>query len=132
MAQNRTRLTHPQLAALARHAFGLVADAPEFPPATDFEDAEGVLVARTDERGALMVREIPRWRAPESVRAELAARGWSEPAAWVGSPPDDVSGLPDRLLVLLPVAGTPPGPAALSPRAPGRTGPAARPQPPHR
>src|SRR3978361_655461 len=118
MAQTRTRLTHPQLAAPARHAFGLAPDAPEFPPATDFEDAEGVLVARTDERGALTVREIPRWRSPDSVRAELATRGWSEPAAWVGRPPEDVSGLPDRLLVLLPVAGTAPDSPVLSPPVP--------------
>jgi sulfate adenylyltransferase len=113
MATPRLRLTHAQLAALARHAFGLTPDAIDLPAGTDFEDAEGVLVASTAD-GALSVREIPRWRSPESVRAELAARGWSDPAAWVGRPPEDVVGLPDRLLVLLPVAGTAPDSAVIS------------------
>jgi sulfate adenylyltransferase len=113
MAQNRTRLTHAQLADLARHAFGITPGAPDLPPAREFEDAEGVLVATRDGDG-LTVREIPRWRSPDSVRAELAARGWSRPAAWVGQPPEDVSGLPDRLLVLLPVAGTAPDSAMIS------------------
>jgi sulfate adenylyltransferase len=113
MAQHRIRLTHAQLAGLARHAFGLTTDAPELPADTDFEDAEGVLVAVTSGDG-LDVREIPRWRSPESVRAELAERAWSQPAAWVGRPPEDVSGLPDRLLVLLPVAGTAPDSAVIS------------------
>ena len=47
-------------------------------------------------------------------RAELQARGWTEPAAWVGTPPDDDAGLPGRLLVLLPVAGTAPDSAVIS------------------
>ena len=109
MALTRTRLSHAQLADLARHAFGLTRSAPDLPAGTDFEDAEGVLVATSTPDG-LVVHGIPRWRSPGSVRAELEERGWSEPAAWVGSPPEDVSGLPDRLLVLLPVAGTAPAP----------------------
>jgi sulfate adenylyltransferase len=113
MAQNLTRLTHAQLADLARHAFGLTPGAPDLPADTDFEDAEGVLVAVTNGDG-LTVREIPRWRSPESVRAELAQREWSQPAAWVGQPPDDFSGVPDPLLVLLPVAGTAPDSAVIS------------------
>jgi sulfate adenylyltransferase len=113
MAQNRTRLTHAQLADLARHVFGLTPGAPDLPADTEFEDAEGVLVATTGGDG-LSVREIPRWRSPASVRAELVERGWSEPAAWVGQPPEDVTGLPDRLLVLLPVAGTAPDSAVVS------------------
>ena len=113
MAQHRTRLTHAQLASLARHAFGLVPGTPDLPADTDFEDAEGVLVATSSGDG-LSVREIPRWRSPSAVRAELAERGWSQPAAWVGRPPEDVSGLPDRLLVLLPGAGTPPDSAVIS------------------
>ena len=112
MAPTRTRLTHTQLADLARHAFGLTPTAPDLPQ-TDLEDAEGVLVATADE-GGLTVREIPRWRSPAAVRAELAERGWSAPAAWVGTPPDDAAGLPDRLLVLLPVAGTAPDSAVIS------------------
>jgi sulfate adenylyltransferase len=113
MAQHRTRLTHAQLAGLARHAFGLTSDAPDLPADTDFEDAEGVLVATTGGDG-LELHEIPRWRSPDSVRAELARRGWEKPATWVGSPPDDVSGLPDRLLVLLPAAGTAPDSVTIS------------------
>ena len=113
MAQHRRRLTHAQLADLARHAFGLTPGTPDLPADTEFEDAEGVLVATTDGE-SLTVREIPRWRSPESVRADLAARGWSDPPAWVGHPPDDVSGLPARLLVLLPVAGTAPDSAVIS------------------
>jgi sulfate adenylyltransferase len=113
MALTRTRLSHAQLADLARHAFGLTRSAPELPAGTEFEDAEGVLVATSTPDG-LVVHGIPRWRSPGSVRAELEERGWSEPAAWVGSPPDDVAGLPDRLLVLLPVAGTAPDSATIS------------------
>jgi sulfate adenylyltransferase len=113
MALNRTRLSHAQLADLARHAFGLTPGTSDLPADTDFEDAEGVLVATTSGDG-LTVREIPRWRSPAGVRAELTARGWSEPAAWVGPPPEDVAGLPDRLLVLLPVAGTAPDSAVIS------------------
>src|SRR4051794_41690188 len=118
MTAQRARLTHAELAALARLAFGLTDAEPELPPATEFEDAEGVLIATRGE-GGLAVREITRWRSPATVRAELAARGWSRPAAWIGQPPDDVSGLPDQLLVLLPVAGTAAHPAVTSPRAPG-------------
>ncbi|WP_299954963.1 adenylyl-sulfate kinase [uncultured Modestobacter sp.] len=113
MAQTRTRLTHAQLAELARHAFGLSPTPPELPSDTDFEDAEGVLVASTGAAG-LAVRDIPRWRAPAEVRAELDRRGWSQPAAWVGRPPEDTGGLPDRLVVLLPVAGTAPDAAEIS------------------
>ncbi|MGY5882452.1 adenylyl-sulfate kinase [Modestobacter lacusdianchii] len=113
MAQTRTRLTHAQLAELARHAFGLSPTPPDLPADTDFEDAEGVLVASTG-TGGLAVREIPRWRSPAEVRAELDRRGWSQPAAWVGRPPDDAAGLPDQLLVLLPVAGTAPDAAEIS------------------
>ena len=112
MAPNRTRLTHTQLADLARHSFGLTPDAPDLPH-TDLEDAEGVLVATPDGDG-LLVREISRWRSPAAVRAELAERGWSTPAAWVGAPPEGSAGLPDRLLVLLPVAGTAPDSAVIS------------------
>ena len=113
MATDRRRLTHAQLAELARHAFGLLGAEPELPPDTEFEDVEGVLVAAT-EGGELTVREIPRWRSPAAVRAELETRGWSQPAAWVGQPPEDTSGLPDQLLVLLPVAGTAPDSAVVS------------------
>jgi sulfate adenylyltransferase len=113
VADDRIKLDHAQLAGLARYAFGLTAAVPELPPAAELEDAEGVLVATADD-GGLTVREIPRWRSPASVRADLAARGWSEPAAWVGQPPEDVTGLPDQLLVLLPVAGTAPDSAAIS------------------
>ena len=113
MADTRARLSHAQLAALARYAFGLATEPPELPADTDFEDAEGVLVATTSGDG-LTVHEVPRWRSPESVRSQLADRGWSEPATWVGQPPDDVSGLPDRLLVLLPAAGTTPDSVVIS------------------
>ncbi|WP_237492652.1 adenylyl-sulfate kinase [Modestobacter sp. L9-4] len=112
MAPHRTRLTHTQLADLARHAFGLSATAPDLPQ-TDLEDAEGVLVATADD-GGLTVREIPRWRSPAAVRAELDARGWATPAAWVGAPPEDAAGLPAQLLVLLPAAGTAPDSAVIS------------------
>ena len=113
MAQDRIRLTHSQLAELARHAFGLAPGVPGLPALTDFEDAEGVLVASTRGDG-LEVRETTRWRSPAEVRAELAGRGWSEPPAWVGRPPEDVAGLPAQLLVLLPAAGTAPDSAVIS------------------
>ncbi|WP_369140771.1 adenylyl-sulfate kinase [Modestobacter versicolor] len=113
MADTRARLSDAQLAALARYDFGLTTEPPELPEADGYEDAEGVLVATAD-GGALTVREVPRWRSPASVHAELAVRGWDRPAGWVGRPPDDVSGLPDRLLVLLPVAGTAPDSAVIS------------------
>ena len=113
MAEPRTRLTDAQLAALARYGFGLGAGVPELPPAAELEDAEGVLVATRDGAG-LAVREVPRWRSPDEVRAELTARGWDGPAVWVGSPPEDAPALPRELLVLLPVAGTAPDSAAVS------------------
>ena len=114
MAHNRVRLTHAQLADLARHAFGLTTSPPDLPPATEFEDSEGVLVATMTDDAELVVRDMPRWRSPASVRAEITRRGWDEPAAWLGRAPRDVSGLAERLLVLLPVAGTAPDSAAIS------------------
>ena len=117
MASTRVRLTDAELAALARSAFGLAG-----PPAlggadgvsvTEFEDAQGVLVATLATTG-LTVHQVPRWRSPDSVRDELTRRGWFEPAAWVGAPPEHVEGLPERLLVLLPVAGTTPDSAVIS------------------
>jgi sulfate adenylyltransferase len=113
MSHQRARLSNAELAAVARLAFGLGDGEPELPTAAELEDAEGVLVATRDQNG-LTVREITRWRSPADVRAELTARGWSEPAAWVGHPPEDISGLPDRLMVLLPVAGTAPDSAVIS------------------
>ncbi|SDY75409.1 sulfate adenylyltransferase [Modestobacter sp. DSM 44400] len=115
MAQTRMRLTDIQLAALARSAFGL-ASSPQLPGAdgsgdTEFEDAEGVLVAVRDHAG-LTVREIPRWRSPAAVRAQLGDT--SDVAAWVGLPPDDAGRLPARVLALLPVAGTAPDSATVS------------------
>jgi len=124
MAAARTRLSDVQLAALARSGFGLAADVPGLPAAAELVDAEGVLVGTVDDDG-LTVREIPRWRSPAAVRAELAERGWSAPAAWIGSPPEDLTGLPDRLLVLLPVAGTAPDSAVISLGAAGWVEPAA-------
>jgi len=112
MVDTRARLSDTELAALARYAFGL-ATAPLLPVADRYEDAEGALVAVAGEGGPTVV-EVPRWRSPDSVRAELARRGWSAPAAWVGSPPDDASALPDRLLVLLPAAGTAPDSVVIS------------------
>lgn len=105
MVHTRSRLSDAQLAALARYGFGLTPDVPALPDADGFEDAEGVLVASRDS-GALTVHEIPRWRSPAAVRAELAERGWTAPTAWVGQPDGDAAGLPDRVLALLPVAGT--------------------------
>ena len=113
MANSRSRLSDAQLAALARHGFGLGTGVPDLPDAAELEDAEGVLVA-TREDGALTVREIPRWRSPAAVTAELAGRGWASPAAWVGAPPADGTALPGELLVLLPVGGTSPDSAAVS------------------
>jgi sulfate adenylyltransferase len=113
MSDQRARLSNAQIAALARFGFGLVEAAPDLPPAAELTDAEGVLLATRDGAG-LTVREIPRWRSPAAVRAELSARGWSAPATWIGQPPEDTSGLADRLLVLLPVAGTAPDSAAIS------------------
>ncbi|GAB3365824.1 adenylyl-sulfate kinase [Modestobacter lapidis] len=110
----RSRLTDAQLAALARTGFGLAAPVPGLLPAADeLEDAEGVLVATRD-GDRIAVRGIPRWRSPAAVRDQLSARGWAEPAVWVGAPPHDVAELPAELLVLLPVAGSAPDSAAIS------------------
>jgi sulfate adenylyltransferase len=113
MSDQRTRLSNAELAAVARFGFGLVDSEPELPQAAELEDAEGVVVATREDAG-LTARATPRWRSPAAVRAELRARGWSEPAAWIGQPPEDTSGLPDRLLVLLPVAGTAPDSTVIS------------------
>ena len=113
MANSRSRLSDAQLAALARYGFGLVPAVPDLPDAAELEDAEGVLVA-TRQEGALEVREVPRWRSPAAVAAELTGRGWTSPSAWVGAPPADTAQLPGRLLVLLPVGGTSPDSAAVS------------------
>ncbi|SDY66617.1 sulfate adenylyltransferase [Modestobacter sp. DSM 44400] len=118
MAQTRARLTNAQLAALAAYEFGLTKQVPGLPPALEFEDAEGVLVA-TEHDGTLTVREIPRWRHPAAVRAELAGRGWTDPVAWVGTPPEDVDELPAQLLAVLPLAGSGPDSAAISSAAAG-------------
>ncbi|WNV76392.1 adenylyl-sulfate kinase [Geodermatophilus sp. DSM 44513] len=108
----RTRLTDAQVAALARHRFGLGA-VPDLPPAEGFEDAQGVLVAVREAEG-LRVVEVPRWRPPADVARRLRERGWSDPAAWVGWPPAAVEDLPPRVLVLLPVAGAPVDAAVVS------------------
>ncbi|MGY2078767.1 adenylyl-sulfate kinase [Modestobacter sp. SYSU DS0657] len=113
MADTRARLSHGQLAALARYAYGLTPDLPALPTADEYEDAEGVLVASRD-GGRITVREMTRWRAPSSVRAEVQERGWPVPAVWVGNPPDDVTPLPPVLLALLPVAGSAPDAALIS------------------
>jgi sulfate adenylyltransferase len=113
MAPTRSRLTDAQLAALARYGFGLTPAEPSLPEADELEDAEGVLVA-TRADGRLTVREIPRWRSPGSVRDQLTARGWVDPSAWVGAPPDEAADLPAELLVLLPAAGTAPDSAVVS------------------
>jgi adenylyl-sulfate kinase len=105
MTITRSRLSDAQLAALARYGFGLTSQVPDLPADAELQDAEGVLVA-TREDGRLAVREIPRWRSPAAVRAELQQRGWDAPVAWVGRPDPDAAALPGRVLVLLPVAGT--------------------------
>jgi sulfate adenylyltransferase len=112
MATPRSRLSDAQLAALARYGFGLTPAVPDLPADAELEDAEGVLVATRD-GGELTVREIPRWRSPAAVRDELAQRGWDAPGAWVGRPAD-AADLPDRVLALLPVAGTGPDSAVVS------------------
>ncbi|SEL20832.1 sulfate adenylyltransferase [Blastococcus sp. DSM 46786] len=114
----RLRLGDAQVAAVARFHYGLVDAAPELPPAEEYEDAQGVLVATSDGED-LTIAEVPRWEAPAEVAARLHDRGWESPAAWVGAPPADVSGLPSRVLVLLPAAGLPPDSAALAQRAAG-------------
>jgi sulfate adenylyltransferase len=114
MPLTRSRLTDAQLAVLARAGFGLTGHTPgQLPGADELEDAEGALVATRD-GDRLTVREIPRWRSPGSVRDQLRARGWTDPATWVGAPPDDPAGLPERILVLLPVAGSAPDSAVIS------------------
>ena len=115
MADPRVLVTDEHVAALARYAFGLSPAVPDLPTG-ELADSEGVVVAHHDAAG-LTVREVPRWPAPAAVRAELAGRGWADPAGWVGSPPDDVTGLPDRLVVLLPAAGTPVDSALVSGQA---------------
>ncbi len=104
MPEIRTRLDDTQVAALARRSFELVHGAPDLPPGTEFEDAQGVLVAVL-EPGGLRVAEVPRWPAPGEVRERMRARGWSDPAAWIGSPPADPADLPPQVLALLPAAG---------------------------
>ncbi|MCF6734601.1 adenylyl-sulfate kinase [Blastococcus sp. KM273129] len=112
----RSRLGDAQVAAVARYHFGLADAAPELPPAEEYEDAQGVLVATSDGED-LTIAEVPRWEAPAEVAADLRERGWEFPAAWFGAPPADVSGLPSRVLALLPAAGLPPDSAALARRA---------------
>lgn len=115
MPATRTRLSDAQVAEVARYAFGF-SGLPELPPATEYEDAQGVLVAASDGE-SLTVVEVPRWETPASVAAQLRDLGWESPAAWVDAPPEDLSALPDRLLVLLPAGGTTPDSAELSARA---------------
>src|SRR5688572_16310969 len=109
----RSRLSDVQVAAVARHHFGLSPLVPSLPESAEFEDAQGVLVA-THEDGQLRVADIARWQSPDDVARSLAERGWSAPAAWVGSPPTDTSELPARVLALLPAAGASSDSAAIS------------------
>ncbi|MCV2491127.1 adenylyl-sulfate kinase [Geodermatophilus sp. YIM 151500] len=111
MPDARARLSDAQVAAVARYAFGLVPDRPELPTATEFEDAQGVLVA-TSVGADLAVVEVPRWTPPDAVRG-LPPNG-PAPEAWVGPPPADGAALPERLLVLVPAAGLPPDSATVS------------------
>ncbi|SOE00393.1 adenylyl-sulfate kinase [Blastococcus haudaquaticus] len=115
MPTARIRLSDAQVAEVARYAFGL-AGLPELPPAEEYEDTQGVLVATSDGE-SLTVVEVPRWEAPAAVAARLREQGWTFPTAWVDAPPDDVSVLPERLVVLLTAGGTPPDSAELSARA---------------
>lgn len=110
---DRLRLTDAQVAAVARYHFGLSPTVPRLPQAQEWEDAQGVLVARPAENG-LAVVETPRWQSPAAVAQRLAERGWAVPAAWVGRPPDDVAQLPAQVLALLPVAGAPADAATIS------------------
>jgi sulfate adenylyltransferase len=112
MPETRARLDDAQVAAVARFRAGL-GPLPDLPPAGEYEDAQGVLVA-TAAGGDLTVVEVPRWEQPSTVVEQLHDRGWTEVAAWVGPPPDDVAELPQRLLVLLPAAGLAPDSAALA------------------
>jgi sulfate adenylyltransferase len=100
----RSRLTDAQVAALARYSFGLSPTVPDLPQSGEWEDAQGVLVARPGEAGPTVV-EMPRWQSPAAVARRLAERGWAAPAAWVGRPPADLAELPAQVLALLPVAG---------------------------
>ena len=63
MPDTRSRLGDAEVAALARHAFGLGDAVPELPVAEAYEDAQGVPVA-VREDGRLAVVEVPRWRSP--------------------------------------------------------------------
>ncbi|GAB3196368.1 hypothetical protein GCM10027261_18900 [Geodermatophilus arenarius] len=112
MPDARARLDDAQVAAVARYRAGL-APRPDLPPAEEYEDAQGVLVA-TAADGDLTVVEVPRWEPPSAVVERLHDEGWTDTVAWVGPPPDDVAELPQRLLALLPAAGLPPDSAALS------------------
>ena len=110
MPDSRTRLDDAQVAALARHHFELVPGTPQLPPGSQFEDAQGVLVAVREASGAgatdeVGVVEVPRWRAPLEVRKGMSDLGWERPAAWIGSPPPDDGALPSQVLALLPSAG---------------------------
>lgn len=109
----RIRLSDAQVAAVARRHFGLTSAPPDLPPAGEFEDAQGVLVA-VREGSDLVVAQLPRWQSPDDVARRLEARGWPAPAVWVGRPPAEVAGLPARILALLPVAGAPADSAAIS------------------
>ena len=113
MPDIRIRLGDAEVAALARVSFGLGDAGPELPPADEYEDAQGVLVAVREE-GRLAVVEVPRWRSPSDVAARLTDRGWTGPAAWIGHPPADAAELPARVLALVPVAGAPADSASMS------------------
>ncbi|WP_232807113.1 adenylyl-sulfate kinase [Geodermatophilus chilensis] len=109
----RSRLTDAQVAALARYHFALSPTVPDLPQSEEWEDAQGVLVARRAESGPAVV-EVPRWQSPTAVAQRLAECRWADPAAWVGQPPADVAGLPAQVLALLPVAGAPADAATIS------------------
>src|SRR3954470_17276161 len=109
---HRVRLTDAQLAAVARHAFGL-GDAAPLPDGEEWEDAEGALVA-TRGPGGPTIHQLGRWRSPDDVRRECDRRGWPAPGVWVGAPPADVAALPERLVALGPDAGGGPDHAGLS------------------
>ncbi|SDF27222.1 sulfate adenylyltransferase [Blastococcus aurantiacus] len=113
MPDTRSRLDDAEVAALARHAFGLAEAVSGLPTAEAYEDAQGVLVA-VREDGRLTVVEVPRWRSPADVAAGLTGRGWTDPVAWVGHPPADAGELPARVLALVPVAGAPADSASMS------------------
>jgi sulfate adenylyltransferase len=108
MPASRSRLGDAEVAALARYDFGLTGAAPDLPVAEEYEDAQGVLVAVRGP-GGLTVVEVPRWRSPAAVTGP-----GQPPGAWVGHPPADPSVLPDRVLALVPAAGTSADSATLS------------------